>query len=673
MRFTAGSLLTLILLPTLGAQHGFDPARLEALKQSLAQRGTKTLLIQRDGKTVLEWYAPDFQASKPHYSASLAKALVGGMSLALAIEDGHISPDDPASRWIPAWRNVPRKSAIRVGQLAAHTSGIEDAEQDGIPHMELPGWKGRFWRREPDPFTPSIHDAPATFEPGVRWAYSNPGMAALAYAVTASLRDATQKDIEALLRERLMRPLGVADAEWSIGYGRAYEVDGMRLFANWGGGGFSARAVAAIGNLLMNQGRHNGQQVMQSRAIAQILRDQGEPRDRRPNAPAQSLCFYNNSNGGWPGLPRDAIAGAGAGHQLLLVVPTLRLVVVRNGANLEPDMQGDRFWAAAYEHLFASVMNALADPPYPQSKVIRGVRFDTPDSIRRDADGSDNWPVTWGANDHLYTSYGDGWGFDPRVPQKLSQGWARIEGGPRDLRGVNIRTPTGERIGDGRAGAKASGLVMIGGTLYALIRNTGNAQLAWSSDNAKTWQWGFKFETSFATPSLLNFGKNYAGARDEYVYAYSQDGDSAYEEHDGVVLARAPKSRIREKAAWEYFAGFDASGKPRWTNDIAQRKPTLAFPGHCARTDAVYHPGLKRYLLALGYNHAGGWGLFEAPEPWGPWSVAYHTHLWDMPGSHGFRLPSKWIESPTRMTMIYSGTGREDAFCVRGLTLDLAP
>ena len=43
-------------------------------------------------------------------------------------------------------------------------------------------------------FARAIHQAPVLFAPGTRYAYSNPGMAALAYAVTASLKggDLTQ-------------------------------------------------------------------------------------------------------------------------------------------------------------------------------------------------------------------------------------------------------------------------------------------------------------------------------------------------------------------------------------------------------------------------------------------------------------------------------------------------
>ena len=153
-------------------------------------------------------------------TASLAKAIVGGTSLMVALQDRRLHADDPASKYIPAWRSDPQKSRITIRHLATHTSGIEDAEQDDIDHTSLPGWKGAFWKREPDPFSIAIHQAPVIFPPGSSYAYSNPGMADLAYAVTASLQDAPQTDIHALLKARLMDPLGIPESNWSIGYGR---------------------------------------------------------------------------------------------------------------------------------------------------------------------------------------------------------------------------------------------------------------------------------------------------------------------------------------------------------------------------------------------------------------------------------------------------------------------
>lgn len=77
--------------------------------------------------------------------------------------------------------------------------------------------------------------------------YSNPGIALMTYGVTAARRDAPQKDIRSLLRERVMRPLGAADAAWSVGYGKTSMVDGLPLVGSWGGGAYTARAAARVG------------------------------------------------------------------------------------------------------------------------------------------------------------------------------------------------------------------------------------------------------------------------------------------------------------------------------------------------------------------------------------------------------------------------------------------
>jgi len=311
-------------------------------------------------------------------------------------------------------------------------------------------------------------------------------------------------------------------------------------------------------------------------------------------------------------------------------------------------------------------------PPYPPSPIIESVSFDPSSRIIIKAEGSDNWPITWGDDDRLYTAYGDGWGFEPKAERKLSLGIAQIIGFPSDFRGVNIRTSTGEHIGDGPKGAKASGMLMVDGVLYMWIRNVGNSRLAWSEDHGKTWSYGFRFRTSFGCPTFLNFGRNYEDARDDYVYVYSQDGPGAYESYDGIVLARVPKSRIRDREAYEFFKGMDDEGKPLWTDDIEARAHVFAFHGNCQRLDVVYNPGIGRYLMALGFNHRGGWGLFDAPEPWGPWTTAFYTDRWDCGDTHSYRLPTKWIVGEGReMYLLFSGRGRYDAFCVRRMRLKL--
>jgi hypothetical protein len=186
---------------------------------------------------------------------------------------------------------------------------------------------------------------------------------------------------------------------------------------------------------------------------------------------------------------------------------------------------------------------------------------------------------------------------------------------------------------------------------------------------ARTWHAGFKIEESFGSPAFLNFGRNYAGARDNFAYTYSQDGPSAYESDNGLILARAPIARIRDRSAWEFFDRLDSRGQPVWTSDIARRGTVFRYPANCQRVDVVYDPGIRRYLMALGYDHSGGWGLFDAPEPWGQWTTVLHRE-WDIANTHGYRLPAKWI-SPDglSLTLVFSGTRPNDAFCTRTLTL----
>lgn len=321
--------------------------------------------------------------------------------------------------------------------------------------------------------------------------------------------------------------------------------------------------------------------------------------------------------------------------------------------------------------------------PYPPSQAIRRIDWAPKETIVRRAHDSDNWPMTWADDGALYTAYGDGSGFEPFVAEKLSLGLAKVTGMPPAFSGENLRAPSLEQRGGGQRGRKAGGLLCVDAVLYLWARNATNSQLAWSENHGATWVWAnWKLTNSFGCPTFINFGRDYAGARDAFVYVYSPDRDSAYEVADRLVLARVPRTRIRELAKYEFFTGLQA-GEPTWSADVARRGAVFSATGMCYRTGISYCSALKRFLLVqplptaasrdragkLDTRSVGGLTIYDAPAPWGPWTTVFFTNQWDVGPGDSASFPTKWMSADGKtLYLVFSG---DDNFCVRKARLEL--
>jgi hypothetical protein len=332
---------------------------------------------------------------------------------------------------------------------------------------------------------------------------------------------------------------------------------------------------------------------------------------------------------------------------------------------------------------FLNVKAFLAnDPPYPPSSVIKDVIWDLT-SLRREAPGSDLWPTTWADDNHLYTSWGDGGGFGGTNKKgRVSLGVARIEGHPETFRGFNIFGGYNPKIKASFVG-KPTGLICIDGVLYMGIVEQ-DLWLRWkigrSSDYGKNWEfngqpfndyWDFaESDGAFSDTTFLNFGINYQDVKDEYIYAYSQDNranhSSDWKTH-AISMFRMPKDNLMNIKASEFYAGLDSSGHPLWTSNIFARKPVFYDPkGVGWGVRVVYNPGIKRYLLTTWHSYDGSWGIFDAPEPWGPWTtVAYYEKWLDSIPKFGFDFPQKWMSRDgLTLWMVFSGRKKYDSFNV---------
>lgn len=317
--------------------------------------------------------------------------------------------------------------------------------------------------------------------------------------------------------------------------------------------------------------------------------------------------------------------------------------------------------------------------PYPPSSVIKGVTWHFENSVRL-APGSDLWPVTWGPDNHIYTSWGDGGGFKgSNQDGRVSLGFARIIGPPDQFKTRNIwggKTPESKATFKG----KSSAILSVDGTLYAWVNLQNKIRpdriLIWSRDLAHSWDkasWKFSGGGSFEPYAFLNFGKDYADARDEYVYIYGNDT----RDWSHLYLARVKKDLLIKRKAYEYYTGIDSSSNPQWSPDITLKRPVISNPDGMGAIAIVYNKPLKRYLLTSHHgNYLGKFAFFDGPEPWGPWTTVSYYNDWNklghIAGGMPHSFPGKWISKDGKtMYMIFSGRKEWDSFNMIKVTLTL--
>jgi hypothetical protein len=291
-------------------------------------------------------------------------------------------------------------------------------------------------------------------------------------------------------------------------------------------------------------------------------------------------------------------------------------------------------------------------PPYPPSPVIADMILDW-STHERHALGSDNWQTTWANDGYLYSAWGDGGGVGAvGNAGRVGLGYARIEGDWNDYRIYNVWGGV-EPENVAQFSGKSWGTISVDGVLYSWvipdIPDSGPPrdhyryiELARSTDHAATWtkaNWRWHGDDNLIIPTFLVFGKDNAGARDGYIYSYFirparpgiSQAEMGLEVHrpGAVFLARVPKEKIfTSRDAYEWFTGLAPDGQPEW-GTLDAKQPVFENPagtGWCL--SASYNPGIGRYLLGVEHtaSHSGVTAIFDAPEPWGPWTtVKYWT------------------------------------------------
>ena len=319
---------------------GMDGAQLCGIAARLEQRATKvhSVVVARHGKLVFEQYFPgydqpwgqpdghnEFTATTKHDMRSASKSVVS-LLVGIAIDRKLIAGiDEPVLKFFPDHQTVKQAGweAITLRHLLTMSSGMKWDEarawtdpNNDEPHLTF----------EADPIG-YVLAKPVAAPPDTLWTYNGGGTELLGNI----LERVSDKPLEAFAREVLFQPLGITVVEWkAYKNGKIAAAAGLRL---------RPRDAAKIGQLVLNRGQWNGQQIVSADWIAQSI----TPRFQAIGYFGGTL-FYGYQ--WWMGRSLAGgkeikwVAAFGWGGQRIFIVPELDLVMMTTAAQYGQPKEG---------------------------------------------------------------------------------------------------------------------------------------------------------------------------------------------------------------------------------------------------------------------------------------------------------------------------------------------
>lgn len=213
-----------------------------------------SLWIAKNGHVVTEEYFGDARPDSIVYLASAGKWLAAA-TIAAIVDEGKLSWDDPASKYIPKLGDIKGRATLR--QLLSHTSGYPPYQPDGNP---VDAYQTLSESVE------HIIPLPPTHAPGAQFEYGG-----LAMQVAGRMAEiATGKDWETLFQEKIAQPLGMQNTHFT-------PVDtkqGGHAPMLAGGARGTLHDYARFLEMIANDGEFRGKRVLSQDSIREMQADQ---------------------------------------------------------------------------------------------------------------------------------------------------------------------------------------------------------------------------------------------------------------------------------------------------------------------------------------------------------------------------------------------------------------
>jgi CubicO group peptidase (beta-lactamase class C family) len=237
------------------AQLNFSPVQSKV--QAWVDKGYypgASLLVAQNGQIIYEHYFGNYKPETVAFIASSGKWLAAA-TIATIVDEGKLSWDDPAAKWIPELANDPKGKAT-LRQLLSHTSGYQPYQPKDQP------------RDDYQTLTESVEHIvplPLHYEPGTHFEYGG-----LAMQVAGRMTEiVTGKDWETLFQERIARPLKMNDTHFTpVDHGGGHS-------PMLGGGARSTlRDYGNFLSMISQDGIFEGRRIISEKSIHEMQADQ---------------------------------------------------------------------------------------------------------------------------------------------------------------------------------------------------------------------------------------------------------------------------------------------------------------------------------------------------------------------------------------------------------------
>ena len=276
-------------------------------------------LVTRNGKILYEEYWDNYNDSTNSNIFSASKSVIG-LLIGIAIDKGFIGSEyDLASKYIPEWGD--KYDPIMIKDLLTMSSGLKWNE--GYSSLFSPTTELYYGKD----LSKQVLNLKPVNKPG-KFHYYSSGTTAILGII---LKNATKMSVSDFASKYLWSKIGAEhDAQWSIDHKGGIEKSYCCFYSN-------ARDLARIGQLIINDGKWDGQQVISKKYLDETF------------TPASYLTDENDKKVDYYGYQwwllkyqgMNIKYARGLYGQYIIAIPDKKIVIVRLGNKKDRTYIGD--------------------------------------------------------------------------------------------------------------------------------------------------------------------------------------------------------------------------------------------------------------------------------------------------------------------------------------------